>query len=99
MISNEDSASSNSTDDIFLLNPSKRCRVLSDSEESSSSSLSDMIIPYSIRRRRIESYSDNEFEDDGNNDENNTQEEIRLGFFLIRMSRTTAYPKTHRNSE
>ncbi|CAL7946858.1 unnamed protein product [Xylocopa violacea] len=83
MISNEDSASSSSTDDIFLPSPSKRCRVLSDSEESSSSSLSDLMIPSSIRRRRIESDSESEFEDDGNNDENNTQEEvIQIGIFL-----------------
>ncbi|CAK9799711.1 hypothetical protein ANTQUA_LOCUS2200 [Anthophora quadrimaculata] len=73
MISNEDSASSNSTDDTFLPNPSKRCRMLSDSVESSSSSLSDMIIPSSVRRRRIESDSESEVEDDGN-DENNIQE-------------------------
>ncbi|XP_047351974.1 piggyBac transposable element-derived protein 4-like [Vespa velutina] len=71
MISNENSASSNLTDDIFLPNQ------LSDSEESFSSSLSDMIIPYSVRRRRIDLYSESEFQDDGNNDENNTQEEVR----------------------
>lgn len=76
MTSNEDSASRNSTDDTFLPSPSKRCRVLSDSEESSSSSLSDLIIPSSVRRSR-ESDSESEFEDDGNNDENNTQEEMR----------------------
>ncbi|KAL6433497.1 hypothetical protein ACFW04_006540 [Cataglyphis niger] len=76
MISNEDSASSNSTNDIFLSSPSKRCRVLSDSEKSSSSSLSDLMIPSSIHRRRIESNSESEFEDDGNNDENNTQKEV-----------------------
>ena len=34
MILNEDSASSNSTNDTFLPNPSKRCRMLPDSEES-----------------------------------------------------------------
>ncbi|CAK9801709.1 PiggyBac transposable element-derived protein 4 [Anthophora quadrimaculata] len=62
----------------FKPSPSKRCRMLSDSEESSSSSLSDLMIPFSIRRRRIESDSESEFEDDGNNDENNnnTQEEV-----------------------
>lgn len=70
MISNEDSESSN---DILLPSPSKRCRMLSDSEESSSSSLSDMVIPSSVHRRRIESCSESEFEDDGNNDVNNTQ--------------------------
>jgi len=73
MISNKDYASSNSTDDTFLPSPSKRCRVLSDREESSSSSLTDMIIASSVYRR-IESDSENEVEDDGN-DKNNTQEE------------------------
>jgi len=75
MISNEDYASSNSTDDTFLPSTSKRCRVLSDSEESSSSSLSDMIIASSVHRRRIESDSESEVEDD-DNDENNTQKEV-----------------------
>ncbi|KAL6427155.1 hypothetical protein ACFW04_008657 [Cataglyphis niger] len=74
MISNEDSASSNSTDNIFLPSPSKRCRVLSDSKESSSSSLSDLIIPSSICRR-IESDSESEFEDD-ENDPNNRLSKI-----------------------
>lgn len=72
MISNEDYASSNSTDDTFLPSPSKGCRVLSDREDSSSRCLSDMIIASSVRRRRIE--SDSEVEDVGN-DENNIQEE------------------------
>lgn len=36
-----------------------------------------MIIPSSVHHCRIESYSESEFEDDGNNDENNTQEEVR----------------------
>ena len=58
----------------FCQSPSKRCRVLSDSEESSSSSLSGLIIPSSVCRRRIESDSNSEFENDSNNDENNTQE-------------------------
>lgn len=74
MISNEDYASSNSTDDTFLSRPSNRCRVLSDTEKSSSSSLSDVRIASSVRRCRIESDSESEVEDDGN-DENNTQEE------------------------
>lgn len=65
--------SSNSSDDTFLPSPAKRCRVLSDSEKSSSSSLFDMIRASSVRRLRIESDSESEVEDD-DNDENDIQE-------------------------
>lgn len=73
MASNEDYSSSTSSDGVVLQRPSKIFRLLSDSEESSSSSSFDMIRASTVRRR-IESDSETEAEDSDNNEDDIPEE-------------------------
>lgn len=75
----EDYESSSLSDNAVLQRPSKRYRLLSDSVESSSSSLSDMIRASAVRRYRIESDSETKVEDDNNN-EDDIQEEFDVNW-------------------
>ncbi|KAF5271740.1 hypothetical protein FQA39_LY08063 [Lamprigera yunnana] len=70
MTSTEDYQSSSSCDNAVLQRPSKRYQLLSFSEESSSSSLSDMIRPSAVRLCRIELDSKTEVEDDTQKESN-----------------------------